>query len=180
VVLAVKTGAVAMPCALVVAVLTFPAKVPPAPLAGALNVTVAPATVLPYASTTVAANCVAKAVFTVADCGVPAVAVIDAGAPALLVSANPGLVVRAFATAVTVYLPAISLAVNTCEVATPAPLVIAVFPEQAKVPLAPLVGASNATNTPETGSPEASFTVATNASANALATVRSAAYRRSR
>ena len=108
---------------------------------------------------------------TVAVCGVPAVAAMEAGAPALLVSANPGLVVRAAPVAVTVYLPAVSLAVNTGEVANPALLVIAVFPEQAKVPLAPLVGALKVTSTPDTGSPEESFTVAARALAKALATV---------
>src|SRR5438309_11715289 len=101
-------------------------------------------------SFTVAVKFVAKAVFTVALCGVPAVAAIEAGGPARLVITKPGLVVRAFAVAVTVYLPAIVLAVKTCEVAMPLALVTAVFP-QAKIPLAPAVGGLNVTSTPETG-----------------------------
>src|SRR5215472_6537683 len=86
VVLAVKTAAVATPEAFVVAVLTPPANVPLAPLAGALNVTVTPLTKLPKGSLTVACSCVAKAVFTVALWGVPAVAVMLLAAPARLVS----------------------------------------------------------------------------------------------
>src|SRR5271170_818905 len=112
-------------------------------------------------SCTVAARFAAKAVLTVAVCGVPAVAVIEAAGPDLLVSTKPGLVVRASPVAVTVYLPAIVLALNTCDVATPWELVMAVVPEQAKVPLAPLVGGLNVTSTPDTGLLSASCTVAT-------------------
>ena len=101
------------------AVFTPPAKVPLAPLAGAVKVTVAPDTGLLKASITVTARFVAKAVLTVAVCGVPAVAATEAGGPALLVRPKPGLVVRALVVAVTVYLPAVELAVNTCEVAMP-------------------------------------------------------------
>src|SRR5215467_14935471 len=82
VVLAVMTAAVATPEAFVVAVVTPPANVPLAPLPGAAKVTTAPITGLLNESLTVACNCVAKAVFTVALCGVPAVAVIVAGTPA--------------------------------------------------------------------------------------------------
>jgi hypothetical protein len=70
----------------VVAVVTPPAKVPLAPLDGAVNVTVTPLTGLLNESFTVACSCVAKAVFTVALCGVPAVAAMLAAAPARLVS----------------------------------------------------------------------------------------------
>ena len=87
-----------------------------------------------------------------------------------MVSAKPGLVVRALADPVTVYLPDLVFAVNTCDVARPEALVMAVFPEQAKVPLAPLPGALNVTSTPETGLPPESFTVAASASAKALVT----------
>src|SRR5206468_1689905 len=69
------------------------------------------------------------------------VAVAVAGAPALLVNTYPGLVVRAAPVAVTVYLPAVVLAVNVGAVAMPDELVVAVLPPQAKVPLAPVVGA---------------------------------------
>lgn len=83
---AVKTGGVARPDALVVAVFTPPAKVPLAPLAGGVNVTVTPLTGLLKESFTVACSCTAKAVLTVALCGVPAVAAILAAAPAKFVS----------------------------------------------------------------------------------------------
>src|SRR5271170_2789383 len=122
-------------------------------------------------SSTVAARLAAKAVLTVAVCVVPALAVIEAGAPALLVSAKPGVVVRASPVAVTVYLPAIVLALNTCDVATPWAFVMPVVPEQAKVPLAPLVGGLNVTSTPDTGLLSASCTVATRGLAKFLLTV---------
>ena len=71
----------ATPLLFVVAVVVFtpPVNVPLAPLAGAVNVTVTPLTGLLLASLTVAASAVAKAVFTVALCAVPAVAVMLAG-----------------------------------------------------------------------------------------------------
>ena len=83
--LAVKRGASATPCAFVVAVFTPPANVPLAPLAGAVKVTVTLFTGLFPASLTVACSCVANAVLMVALCGVPAVAVMLAGGPARLV-----------------------------------------------------------------------------------------------
>ena len=84
--LAVKVAEVATPLALVVAVFTPPANVPLAPLVGGVNVTTTPLTGLFPASFTVACSCVANAVLTVALCGVPAVAVMLAGAPARLVN----------------------------------------------------------------------------------------------
>jgi hypothetical protein len=91
--LAVNIFAVAMPEALVVAVFTPPAKVPLAPLDGAVNVTVTPLTGLLKGSFTVACSCVANAVLIVALCGVPAVAVMLDGLPATptaaLNAANP-------------------------------------------------------------------------------------------
>ncbi len=83
--LAVKTAAVATPCAFVVAVFTPPAKVPLVPLAGAVKVTVTPFTGLFPASLTVACSWAANVVLTFALCGVPAVAVMLAGGPARLV-----------------------------------------------------------------------------------------------
>jgi hypothetical protein len=65
-----------------------PAKVPLAPVAGAAKVTTTPLTGLPPESFTVAWSALAKAVLIVADCGVPAVAVMDAGVPGVLVSAK--------------------------------------------------------------------------------------------
>src|SRR5580704_5334659 len=84
--LAVNTAAVATPLALVVAVFTPPANPPLAPLAGAVNVTMAPLTRLFPASLTVACSCVENAVLMVVVCGVPAVAVMLAGGPGLLVN----------------------------------------------------------------------------------------------
>jgi len=79
--LAVNTGAVATPLAFVVAVFTPPAKVPLAPLVGAVNVTTTPLTGLLAASVTVAWSCVANAVLIAVLCGVPPVAVMLAGGP---------------------------------------------------------------------------------------------------
>ena len=84
--LAVNTAAVAMPEAFVVAVVTPPANVPLAPLPGAVNVTVTPLTGLFEASFTVVWKAVVNAVFTVALCGVPTVAVMLEAAPAWFVS----------------------------------------------------------------------------------------------
>src|ERR1700686_4695774 len=88
-VLAVNTDAVATPLALVTAVFAPPANVPLAPVcAGAVNVTVTPETRLLLASFTVAFNAVVNAALMVTVCGVPAVAVIAAAGPALLVRAK--------------------------------------------------------------------------------------------
>jgi hypothetical protein len=88
-VLAVNTAEVATPLALVTAVFVPPANVPLAPVcAGAMNVTVTPETGLFPESFTVAWSAVVKAVPIVALCGVPAVAVIVAAEPAVLVRAK--------------------------------------------------------------------------------------------
>jgi hypothetical protein len=84
----VKTADVATPEAFVVAVLTPPANVPLAPLAGAVKVTTTPFTGLLLASFTVTTRVAAKAVVIVVLCGVPLVAVIADGDPAKLVSAK--------------------------------------------------------------------------------------------
>src|ERR1700692_326451 len=84
---AVSIAEVATPLAFVPAVFTPPANAPLAPVcAGAVNVTVTPATGLLLASFTVACSAVANAVLIVALCGVPAVAVTFAGVPAVFVS----------------------------------------------------------------------------------------------
>ena len=71
---------------LVVAVtVADPAKVALAPLLGAVNVTVAPLTRFPPLSFTVAWSAAANAVLMLALCGVPALAIMLAGAPTLLV-----------------------------------------------------------------------------------------------
>jgi hypothetical protein len=62
-------------------------KVPDAPLPGAVNVTLTPATGLPPPSFTVTASAFANAVPAAVDCGVvPAFAVIDVAVPAVFVS----------------------------------------------------------------------------------------------
>ena len=88
VVFALKADAVAIPEVLVVAVVVAVelAKVPEAPVAGAVNVTVTPGTGFPEPSFTSAAICVAKAVPTVADCTDPAETVTCDGEPTVLVS----------------------------------------------------------------------------------------------
>ncbi len=69
----------------IVAVLLL--NLPDAPDPGAVNVTLTPETGLLLASFTVTARAFAKAVLTAVDCGVePAFTVINAAAPALLVS----------------------------------------------------------------------------------------------
>src|SRR5258708_22978517 len=118
--LAVKAGAVAIPLALVITV-ALPPNVPDAPDTGAAKVTLAPAIGLLDASFTVACNAVANAVEIGALCGVPAVALMLAGAPAALVieklaGATP------LAVAVTEYEPAALSAVHQAPVHTPLPL----------------------------------------------------------
>src|SRR5258705_3294266 len=78
---AANVGAVATPSTPDVALADTlpPLKVPVAPLAGAVNVTLAPATGWPPESVTFAARLVAKGVLTVALCGVPATAATAAG-----------------------------------------------------------------------------------------------------
>jgi hypothetical protein len=84
--LAVNVADVATPLALVTAVFTPPAKLPLAPVLGAVNVTVTPTTGFPPASFTVATNGAANAVSIAALCGVPLVAVMLAGVPVRFVS----------------------------------------------------------------------------------------------
>jgi hypothetical protein len=166
--LAVKTVEVATPEAFVVAVLTPPANVPLAPLAGGVKVTTTPLTGLFPASVTVATRAAANAVLIAADCGVPLVAVTFAAGPALFVKAKFADVAPV-ALATTLYgPPAMALAVKTAEVATPLALVVAVFTPPANVPLAPDAGGVNVTTTPLTGLFPESVTVATNAAAKAL------------
>ena len=90
--MAVKAGAVAIPVVPVVAVtVADPPNVPLAPLAGAVKVTVAPLTGLLFESFTVACRGVAKAVPTVAFCGVPPVALTEIVTGAVLVRLNCAL-----------------------------------------------------------------------------------------
>jgi hypothetical protein len=165
---AVKTAEVATPLAFVVAVFTPPANVPLAPDAGGVNVTTTPLTGLFPESVTVATNGAANAVLIAALCGVPLVAVTLAAAPALFVSAKFADVAP-LALATTLYgPPAVALAVNVAEVATPLAFVVAVFTPPANVPLAPDAGGVNVTTTPLTGLFPASVTVATSGAAKAV------------
>ncbi len=88
--MAVKTGEVATPEELVAAVVELPppAKVPLGPLAGAVKVTVAPLTGLPFKSCTVALNGAANGAFNAALCGVPPEGVIEAGPLTACVNVN--------------------------------------------------------------------------------------------
>src|ERR1700687_2746004 len=168
-------GAAATPDALVatVIVVVLLENSPDAPLPGAVNVTLTPGTGLLPASRTVTASALAKAVLTVADCGVvPAFAVIVAAAPTVWVSEKLTLV-SPLAAAVTVYgPPAVALAVNGAA-ATPdalvATVIVVVLLENR--PEAPLPGAVNVTLTPGTGLLPASRTVTATALAKAVLTV---------
>jgi hypothetical protein len=91
--LAVNTRDVATPLALVVAVSTPPANVPPAPDGGTSNVTRAPLTGFWLPSTTVATSGAANPALTDALCGVPLVAAIDTTAPVMFVSLKLAAVV---------------------------------------------------------------------------------------
>ena len=81
-----KTREVATPLELVTAVVTPPAKLPLAPEAGAAKVTVTPLTGLLPASFTVTCSAEPNAVLIGALCGVPAVAVTDAGTCTIVVT----------------------------------------------------------------------------------------------
>jgi hypothetical protein len=93
----------------------------------------------------------------------PLPAVADAGLIEVSVAAGLRLVrlkvvEAAPLVAVTLYAPAVPLAVNEGEVALPAPLVLTVAGPP-KMPLAPLPGALNVTGTPTLALPNASVTV---------------------
>ncbi len=76
------------PSVVTVAVVPSPAKVPLAPEAGALNMTLAPEIALPLASFTAATNLRLNAAPTFTLCPPPDVAVMLLGAPAVFVKAN--------------------------------------------------------------------------------------------
>src|SRR5947209_1071069 len=82
-----RTASLAWPLAAVVTTAP-PGKVAPAPLPGAAKVTLTPDTGLPNWSLTVATSGAAKAVLTVALCGVPEATTMLAAAPAVLVRLN--------------------------------------------------------------------------------------------
>jgi len=103
VVLAVSAGAVAMPLALVLTVaVSDPLNAALAPLDGVVKTTLAPLTGLPLASFTVAWSAVPNVLLTTADCGVPALAVMLAAGPAVLVKLKLAAVASPAALAVRV------------------------------------------------------------------------------
>ena len=168
--LAMTVGDVATPEPLV---LTFavvePANVPLAPEDGAVKVTVTPETGFPPESSTVAANGLAKFVFTFAFWPPPPVAAILAAGPGIFVSEKLAGVATPATVAATLYDPAELFAAKVGEVATPEALVVALTDnEPAKAPLGPEDGAVKVTVTPETGFPPESSTVAVNGLANEL------------
>lgn len=145
-------------------------KVADAPEAGAVNVTAAPATGFEALSTTAATSDAENALLMAALCGVPLIAVMDAGAPAVFVNVKLAGAGTAATVAVMINAPDVPFAVNGVEVATPLELVIAIvvlLPVSAKMALAPVVGAVNVTMAPLTGFCPASTTVVDNGAANA-------------
>jgi hypothetical protein len=174
--LAVNADDVATPLELVVAVVVrvaVPAKVPLAPVAGAVNVTTIPLTGCEPLSSTVADSGAANAVLMAVLCGVPLVAVMVAGGAAVFVRLKLAGVDTPATVAVTLYAPDVPLAVNAGEVAIPLVLVVAVtvpVVEPAKVPLAPVAGAVKVTTAPFTGCDPLSSTVATNGAVKAVLT----------
>ena len=165
---AVKAGAVARPEASVTTVVE-PAKLPEGPEAGALKVTLTPATGSLPASTTFATIKVPKAVLMVALCGVPSNEVIAAGTGGVFVRLNDA--VRAFVVeAMTLYVPVAAFAVKTGAVAMPLAFVATVA-DDAKVPEAPEAGAVNVTAAPTTGALPASRTSACRLVGNGVLTL---------
>src|SRR5205814_352462 len=154
---------------LVVAVFTPPAKLPLAPLPGAPNVTVTPATGLPPASFTVATSGAANAVLIVALRSEERRVGMESTARAVLVSEKSAGVATPVTLVKTVSAYDAPKWLEFIRVLSrPLPLVVAVFTPPAKLPLAPLPGTPNVTVTPATGLPPASFTVATSGAANAV------------
>ena len=154
-----------MPLESVVAVPTFvpPAKVPLALPAGAVKVTSTPLIAIPLFFR-LATRGAAKAVFTVALCGVPLTTVMNS-VTGLFVSAKVAVPETPVAVAVTVYVPVVPLAVNAGAVAMPLEFVITtavLLP--LKLPVAPDNGAVNVTTTPLVATPPV-VTVATNGAA---------------
>src|SRR5215831_145603 len=162
--LAVNVGAVAMPDASVVTVAEA-AKVPLAPAAGAVKVTLWPAIALLDASVRRRERALANAAPAMALCPLPLTIVKFASEPLRLVRLK--LRLRAPVEAVTAYEPRVPLAVNAGAVATPDVFVLTVA-DDANVPLAPEAGGVNVTPTPLSGFPNWSVTFSANATANAV------------
>jgi hypothetical protein len=124
------------------------------PPAVTANVTEAPATRFPFASFTVTDGAIATALPAVADCASPAVFVIDAAAPAVLVAVKV-TGVRLPAEATRVFVPIAVPKVQLPTVATPEELVTAEPPVSEPPPLATM----KLTETPAIGFPVWSLTI---------------------
>ena len=154
---------------------TPPVNVPVGPVAGEVKVTTTPLKGSEPASFTVACRAVANAVLIAALCGVPPVAVMEAGVPVKLVSENAAGVDTPLTVAFTVNgPPGVLFAVRAVAVATPleSVTICTLVALPGKVPLAPFPAAVTVkvTVTPGTTAPRLSFTVALRAVANAVFT----------
>jgi hypothetical protein len=143
-------------------------KVASAPLDGPAKVTLMPDTGLPDESVTSATSDEANAVVTVADCALPLDTAIEEAAPAVFVSEKLADDETPETDAVTVYEPAVAVAVAATDATPFEPVVAVVAPSVAEA--AP-EGAENVTVTPDTGLPFASSTVAESDAPNAVPTV---------
>jgi hypothetical protein len=138
-------------------------------VAGAVKVTVTPLTGFWPLSNTVTTRGAANGVLMGALCGVPLVAMTEAGAPVVLVRLKFAARITPGTEAVTTYGPAVPFAMNAGEVAIPFTSVVAVAVLEKvleNVPPGPVVGAANVTTTPLVGVPFV-VTVATRAAPNA-------------
>ena len=138
-------------------------------VAGAVKVTVTPLTGFWPLSKTVTTRGDANAVLMGALCGVPLVAVTEAGAPVVLVRLKFAARITPGTEAVTTNEPAVPFAVNAGDVAIPftSVVAVAVLDEVLEnVPPGPVDGAVNVTTTPLVGAPFV-VTVATRAAPNA-------------
>src|SRR4051812_31106198 len=115
-VFAANARAVAMPLLSVVAVFMPPAKLPLAPVVGAMKVTTIPGTGLPLLSFTRTCNALPNAVPTVALWLFPATMLSFAGAPAVFVIVNEADPETPVAVATTAYVPVLLFAVNVVAV----------------------------------------------------------------
>lgn len=159
VVLAISTGDVAMPLALVTAAIE-PAASAPAPLAGSSKTTVMPATGFLFASVTSACSGLANSVFTCVFCPEPVETAMAAGT-LVIVRLKEATPATPAADAVTLKLPGRWLAVKVGAVAMPTALVDTVA-DSLKTPDEPLGGAVKVTGTPASGLSQASVTRACN------------------
>jgi hypothetical protein len=123
---------------------------------------------LPDESVTIATSDDANAVVTVVDWLFPLETAIDAAAPAVFVSEKLADDETPATVAVTVYEPAVAVAVAVTDATPLEPVVAVVEPSDA---LAAPEGAAKVTVTPETGLPFASSTVAESDAPNAVLTV---------